>query len=131
MRFEFDPAVVDVPPDSGAAVQVRVMAPPPAAGERSERSLTVRAIDDGTELPAVVRLIQETSAAPVEVLAADWATMLDRGPFSLLFLDSGKPSASRPDKVVELMDDGGIVDLLEEVRRGGLDHRNLAQVRRR
>ncbi len=67
MRFEFDPAVVEVPPDGGAAVQVRVMAPPPAAGERSERSLTVRAIDDGTELPAVVRLIQETSAAPVEV----------------------------------------------------------------
>ena len=67
VRFEFDPAVVEVPPDGGAAVQVRVMAPPPAAGERSERSLTVRAIDDGTELPAVVRLIQETSAAPVEV----------------------------------------------------------------
>jgi len=47
----------------------------------------------------------------VEVLAADWSTMLDRGPFSLLFLDSGKPSASSPDKVVELMDDGGIVVL--------------------
>src|SRR5919107_1234336 len=45
----------------------------------------------------------------VEVLAADWATLLDRGPFSLLFLDSGKPSASRPDKVVELMANGGIV----------------------
>ena len=47
----------------------------------------------------------------VEVLAADWSTMLDRGPFSLLFLDSGKPSASGPDKVVELMDEGGIVVL--------------------
>jgi len=47
----------------------------------------------------------------VEVLAADWSTMLDRGPFSLLFLDSGKPSASSPDKVVELMDAGGIVVL--------------------
>jgi len=47
----------------------------------------------------------------VEVLAADWSTMLDSGPFSLLFLDSGKPSASSPDKVVELMDDGGIVVL--------------------
>src|SRR6201986_3887738 len=35
----------------------------------------------------------------VEVLAADWSTMLDRGPFSLLFLDSGKPSASIPDKL--------------------------------
>jgi len=47
----------------------------------------------------------------VEVLAADWATLLDRGPFSLLFLDSGKPSAARPDKVVQLMDEGGIVVL--------------------
>jgi predicted O-methyltransferase YrrM len=47
----------------------------------------------------------------VEVLAADWATLLDRGPFSLLFLDSGKPSASGPDKVVELMAEGGIVVL--------------------
>jgi predicted O-methyltransferase YrrM len=47
----------------------------------------------------------------VEVLAADWSTLLDRGPFSLLFLDSGKPSASMPDKVAELMDDGGIVVL--------------------
>ena len=28
----------------------------------------------------------------VEVLAADWATLHDRGPFSLLFLDSGDPS---------------------------------------
>ena len=26
VRFEFDPAVVEVPPDGGAAVQVRVMA---------------------------------------------------------------------------------------------------------
>ncbi len=51
VRFEFDPAVVEVPPDGGAAVQVRVMAPPPAAGERSERSLTVRAIDDGRNSP--------------------------------------------------------------------------------
>ena len=32
----------------------------------------------------------------VEVLAADWSTLLDRGPFSLLFLDPGKPSASAP-----------------------------------
>ena len=47
----------------------------------------------------------------VEVLAADWSTLLDRGPFSLLFLDSGKPSASMPGRVAELMDDGGIVVL--------------------
>ena len=31
----------------------------------------------------------------VEVLAADWSTLLDKGPFSLLFLDSGEPTDGR------------------------------------
>ena len=63
--------------------------------------------------PRLANAAQEifTDDPQVEVLAADWSTMLDRGPFSLLFLDSGKPSASSPDKVLELMDDGGIVVL--------------------
>ena len=69
VRFSFDPEVVEAPPDGGTAVYVQVTAPPPTAGERSERNLTVRAkadpADDG--LGAVVRLIHETSAAPVEV----------------------------------------------------------------
>lgn len=47
----------------------------------------------------------------VEVLAADWSTLLDKGPFSLLFLDSGKPSAVGPDRVVDLVEEGGIVVL--------------------
>src|SRR6201988_1717235 len=33
----------------------------------------------------------------VEVVAADWSTLVDKGPFSLLFLDSGKPSAAGPE----------------------------------
>ena len=47
----------------------------------------------------------------VEVLAADWSTLRDKGPFSLLFLDSGKPSAAGPDKVWDLVEEGGIVVL--------------------
>ena len=47
----------------------------------------------------------------VEVLAADWSTLLDRGPYSLLFLDSGVPDAVGVDKVVDLLEDGGIVVL--------------------
>jgi predicted O-methyltransferase YrrM len=47
----------------------------------------------------------------VEVVSADWSTLLDKGPFSLLFLDSGKPSAAGPDRVVELLEEGGIVVL--------------------
>ena len=35
----------------------------------------------------------------VEVLAADWSTLLDKGPFSLLFLDSGEPTEVGVDAV--------------------------------
>ncbi len=47
----------------------------------------------------------------VEVLAADWSTLLDQGPFSLLFLDSGDPTSVRVDAVADLVDKGGIVVL--------------------
>jgi hypothetical protein len=71
VRFTCTPRTVEVPPGGGAAVQVQVTAPPPAAGERLERALTVRAAaepaDDGAALTAHVRLLQETSAAPVDV----------------------------------------------------------------
>jgi hypothetical protein len=71
VRFTFTPRTVEVPPGGGAAVQVQVTAPPPPAGERVERALTVRAAaepaDGGVPPTAVVRLLQETSAAPVDV----------------------------------------------------------------
>src|SRR6476659_7623933 len=47
----------------------------------------------------------------VEVLAADWSTLLDKGPFSLLFLDSGQPGEVGVDRIVDLMEAGGIVVL--------------------
>lgn len=47
----------------------------------------------------------------VEVLAADWATLLDKGPFSLLFLDSGETSEVRVDSVADLVEPGGLVVL--------------------
>src|SRR6185295_16034739 len=47
----------------------------------------------------------------VEVLAADWSTMLDRGPFSLLFLDSGEPTEVSVDAIADVVEDGGIVVL--------------------
>ena len=49
--------------------------------------------------------------AVVEVLEADWSTLLDRGPYTLLFLDSGEPSAVGVDAVADLVEDGGIVVL--------------------
>ena len=47
----------------------------------------------------------------VEVLAANWSTLLDQGPFSLLFLDSGAPSEVGVDCIADLVEPGGIVVL--------------------
>lgn len=47
----------------------------------------------------------------VDVLAADWSTLLDRGPFSLLYLDSGVPEDVAVDKIADLVEPGGIVVL--------------------
>ena len=52
-----------------------------------------------------------TDDSQVEVLAADWSTLLDKGPFSLLFLDSGQPDEVGVDRIVDLMEAGGIVVL--------------------
>ena len=49
--------------------------------------------------------------AQVEVLAADWSTLSDKGPFSLLFLDSGDPSSVRVDSIADLVEPGGLVVL--------------------
>lgn len=47
----------------------------------------------------------------VEVVAADWSTLRDRGPFSLLFLDARDPESSGPDAVSDLVEPGGVVVL--------------------
>ena len=47
----------------------------------------------------------------VEVLAADWSTLLDKGPFSLLFLDAGQPNEVGVDAVADLVEEGGLVVL--------------------
>lgn len=47
----------------------------------------------------------------VEVVAADWSTLRDRGPFSLLFLDAREPQHSGADTVIDLVEEGGVVVL--------------------
>lgn len=47
----------------------------------------------------------------VEVRSADWATLLDQAPFSLLFLDAGSTEDVRVDAVADLVEAGGIVVL--------------------
>ena len=45
----------------------------------------------------------------VEVLAADWSTLRDKGPYSLLFLDPSVPQDAGVEAVVDLVEPGGIV----------------------
>lgn len=47
----------------------------------------------------------------VEVLTADWASLADQGPFSLLFLDSGQPDEVTPERIIDLVEPGGLVVL--------------------
>lgn len=49
--------------------------------------------------------------AQVEVLEADWSTLRDKGPYSLLFLDSSSPQDANVDSVADLVEPGGIVVL--------------------
>ncbi|MGN6130420.1 MAG: O-methyltransferase [Nocardioidaceae bacterium] len=52
-----------------------------------------------------------TGDEQVEVVAADWSTLVDKGPFSLLFLDAREPKDSGADSIVDLVEPGGIVVL--------------------
>jgi predicted O-methyltransferase YrrM len=47
----------------------------------------------------------------VEVLQADWTTLREYAPFSLLFLDVREAKQNGPDSVAELVEPGGIVVL--------------------
>lgn len=47
----------------------------------------------------------------VEVLAADWSTLLNKGPYSLLFLDPSVPEDASVDAVADLVEPGGLVVL--------------------
>ncbi|MGI8523402.1 MAG: O-methyltransferase [Nocardioides sp.] len=79
------------------------------SGLRGDETRIVTAELDASLAGAAAEIF--TDDPQVEVVAADWSTLLDKGPFSLLFLDSGKPSAVGPDRVVNLVEDGGIVVL--------------------
>jgi predicted O-methyltransferase YrrM len=50
-----------------------------------------------------------TDDAQVEVLSADWSTLRNKGPYSLLFLDPSSPEDASVDAVADLVEPGGIV----------------------
>jgi predicted O-methyltransferase YrrM len=50
-----------------------------------------------------------TDDPQVEVLSADWSTLRNKGPYSLLFLDPSSPQDAGVDSVADLVESGGIV----------------------
>ncbi|MPZ62081.1 MAG: cytidine deaminase [Propionibacteriales bacterium] len=60
------------------------------------------------DLAEAVREIFEDDPR-VEVLQADWKSLRNYAPFSLLFLDVREAKQSGPDLIAELVDEGGIV----------------------
>lgn len=79
------------------------------SGVRGEKARIVTAELNARLAGAAAEIF--TDDPQVEVLAADWSTLLDRGPYSLLFLDSGEPTEVGVDAVADLVEDGGIVVL--------------------
>ncbi|WP_139981769.1 O-methyltransferase [Nocardioides litoris] len=88
------------------------------SGVRGEKARIVTAELDPRLARAAAEIFVDDDQ--VEVLAADWSTLLDKGPFSLLFLDAGQsdgwPGGSGGgdvgvDAVADLVEDGGIVVL--------------------
>ena len=79
------------------------------SGVRGEDTRILTAELDPTLAEAAAEIFRDDKQ--VEVLAADWSTLLDRGPFSLLFLDAREPKDAGVDAVVDLVGQGGIVVL--------------------
>ena len=89
------------------------------SGVRNEKARIITAELDPRLARAATEIFEDDPL--VEVLAANWSTLTDRGPFSLLFLDSGQSDGrladgkfsgeAGVDAVADLVEDGGIVVL--------------------
>ena len=78
------------------------------SGVRGDVRIVTAELDH--RLAAAVRQMFDDDGQ-VEVLQADWTTLRDYGPFSLLFLDVREAKQNRPELVTELVEPGGIVVL--------------------
>ena len=79
------------------------------SGVRGEKARIVTAELD----PRLARAAAEifVDDPQVEVLAADWSTLRNKGPYSLLFLDPSVPQDASVEAVADLVESGGIVVL--------------------
>lgn len=79
------------------------------SGVRDEQARIVTAELDPRLASAAAEIFEDDPL--VEVLAADWSTLRDEGPFSLLFLDAEQPGEVEPDGIAGLVETGGLVVL--------------------
>lgn len=81
------------------------------SGVRGEKARIITAELDAKLARAATEIFDDDPL--VEVVAADWSTLLTRGPFSLLFLDAAEGSANEVgvDAVADLVEPGGVVVL--------------------
>ena len=63
--------------------------------------------------PQLAKVVAELFAddGRIEVLAADWTALIERGPFSLLFVDAREAKLSARDVIAEAVEPGGFVVL--------------------
>jgi predicted O-methyltransferase YrrM len=74
---------------------------------------------DGTKIvtaesdPQLAQVVKELFAEDgrIEVLSADWSALIERGPFSLLFVDAREAKLSARDVIAEAVEPGGFVVL--------------------
>jgi len=78
------------------------------SGVRDDSARIVTAELDAALAKAAAEIF--TDDPLVEVVAADWSTVLDKGPFSLLFLDAGLDGVT-VDTVADMVEPGGLVVL--------------------
>ncbi len=63
--------------------------------------------------PQLAQVVKELFAddGRIEVLSADWTALIERGPFSLLFVDAREAKLSARDVIAEAVEPGGFVVL--------------------
>lgn len=79
------------------------------SGVRGDQARIITAELDAKLAKAATRIFVDDPL--VDVLTADWSTLRDKGPYSLLFLDSGQPSEVGVDAIADLVEPGGLVVL--------------------
>ncbi|WP_238158603.1 O-methyltransferase [Kribbella voronezhensis] len=75
----------------------------------TDDTLIVTAESDPQLAKVVAELFAEDGR--IEVLSADWSALIERGPFSLLFVDAREAKLSARDVIAEAVEPGGFVVL--------------------